>query len=517
MQSRALSFPSALLAVPAITALLAVSSIAGVATAQPPPAPKAGTPGAPGTPGATTAAGAAGALGASGMSTVPAPPTIVINDDMLTPVPAAPKVLSNWKEALGFITSRSTTLATAVQEVVRAEGNARIALAQALPTITGTVSVTGQLITPAPSVATTLPVTVGGQTGSITLPAGGSAPNPIIVGSVTAVQPIIAPRAWYGIRTGSMGVTSAKYAVEDQKRTIFTSVASSIITVFTAERTAETNRISLRSALELVDLTQRQFKLGTATRLDVLRAQQNAATARATLVSGDEALRQAREALGLALGFPEAYGVPASLSLNEIESTLRGICAPGPLEERADIRKAKNDIAIAKRGITDVWLQFAPTAVLTSTASISNVASSIAVSGPPSDHTGSWSIGGVLSIPIWDGGVRYGNLKIAKAQAEETRIALEAALRTATIQVAQSLRGVSVADTERTVSESNRDLARDLAKLTMSSYQLGTATNFDLVNTEQVWRAAELDLIVKEFNVIQAKLAAVLATSNCTY
>ena len=30
------------------------------------------------------------------------------------------------------------------------------------------------------------------------------------------------------------------------------------------------------------------------------------------------------------------------------------------------------------------------------------------------------------------------------------------------------------------------------------SYQLGTAPNFDLVNTEQTWRAAELDVIVKD-------------------
>jgi multidrug efflux system outer membrane protein len=123
----------------------------------------------------------------------------------------------------------------------------------------------------------------------------------------------------------------------------------------------------------------------------------------------------------------------------------------------------------------------------------------------------------VLTVPIWDGGARYGNLRIARAQHEETKIALEAQLRAANIQIAQALRSVGVAEQERAVSENARDLARDLAKLTMSAYQLGTATSFDLVNTEQTWRAAELDLVVKEFQLIQAKLQAVLATSNCTY
>jgi outer membrane protein, multidrug efflux system len=499
MHRRALSCRNSL-AIPALASILTLATLSATASAKPPQVvvPK-GLQGAPGQP----------ALSAP-LAGVPAPPPIVVNDPLLTPVPPAPHILGNWKEALSFIMARSTTLATAVQEVVRAEGNSRIALAAALPTITGAVTVTGQLVTGS------IPASPGLTYMGATLLPGGTATtippvNPTVLASIQAIQPILAPRAWYGIKTGEMGVTSAKLSVDDQKRTIFTGVASSIITVFTAERAAETNRVGLKSALELVDLTERQFKLGTATRLDVLRAQQNAATARATLVSGDEALRQAREALGLALGFNDAYGVPPSLSLNEIETTLQGICAPSPLDERADIKKAKNDIEIAKRGITDVWLQFSPTATLSTTAGIANTQQAT------SDHIGAWNIVGVLTVPFWDGGLRYGNLKVAKAQAEETKITLEAALRTANIQIAQALRSVSVAENERVVSENGRDLARDLAKLTLQSYTLGTATNFDLVNTEQVWRAAELDLIVKEFAVIQAKLAAVLATSNCTY
>jgi hypothetical protein len=46
---------------------------------------------------------------------------------------------------------------------------------------------------------------------------------------------------------------------------------------------------------------------------------------------------------------------------------------------------------------------------------------------------------------------------------------------------------------------------------------VGTGTSFDLVDTAKAQRAAELDLAVKEFQVIQAKLTAVLANSNCTY
>jgi outer membrane protein TolC len=445
----------------------------------------------------------------------PAPPPIEIIDPMLAPMTPAPKVVTNWKQALGMIQTRSTDLAIAVQEVERAEGNVRVALAAALPSLTGTLTVTGQLITGKLPGSPATPVPVIGGPGVVVFPGapGTNVPatNPVVVAQLSAQQPILAPRAWYAIRTAELGVTSNKLTLEDKKRTIFTGVASAIIGVFTAERTAEINRQGLKSALSVLDLTRRQAKLGTATKIDVLRAEQSAATARATLVSGDESLRQARENLGLSLGFHEAYGVPQSISLDEIEGTLKAICAPSPLEDRADIKKLKNDVEIARRGINDVWLQFSPTASISSTGSLQNTTQ--ATSG----HIGAWNIVGLLTVPFWEGGARYGNLRIARAQHEEAKQLLEAATRSANIQITQALRGVAVAEQERNVSENARDLAKELAALTRHAYELGTATNFDLVNTEQTWRTAELDLVVKEFSVVQAKLAAVLAKSNCTY
>jgi outer membrane protein, multidrug efflux system len=490
------------LAIPLLTSLLALAGVVGVAGAQPAPV----SPGPAGArPGAPPPASPAPLEG-------PAPPPIVLNDTMLTPMPQAGKVLNNWKEALQFILARSVDVATAEQEVLRAEGMERIALAAALPTITGTLTVTGQLISGS-SPSTTIMGMAGTTPLTLTVP-GNPLPavNPTVLASINATQPILAPRAWYGIKTAALQTTSNKLALEDKKRTIFVGVATSIITVFTAERTAEVNRSGLRQSLEVLDLTQRQFKLGTATQLDVLRATSNEAAARATLVSGDEALRQSREALGLALGFKEAYGVPPSISLDEIDATIKNICQPTPLEERADIKKARNDIEVARRGITDAWLQFSPTATLATTASISNSAQ-LTADGEP----GAWNIMGVLTIPFWDGGARYGNLKIARVQHEEAKLILEAAIRAADISVQQAVRSVQVAEQERAVSLNARDAAKEISRLTIRSFQLGTETSFDVVAAQQTERAAELDLVVKEFALIQAKLSAVLALSNCAY
>ncbi len=83
--------------------------------------------------------------------------------------------------------------------------------------------------------------------------------------------------------------------------------------------------------------------------------------------------------------------------------------------------------------------------------------------------------------------------------------------------MAQALRSVSVAEQSRQVSEQSRDFAREAARLAQRAYEVGTGTSFDLVDTAQKQRAAELDLAVKEFQVIKARLAALLAASACKY
>ena len=487
----------------ALASLLLLSTSAA---AQPAPAPKApqAAPGAPATGGPATG-GPARAL------------AIEVNDPLLAPVLPAAHVLTSWKEALSFIANRSVDVAVAMQEIQRAEGLARQALALALPSINGTVSLThnfiqgttsgspgfsipGALLSPPQAAPVVIPANP-----SIRLPA-----NPSLLATLTASQPILAPRAWYGIKTADLAVASSRLSVEDKRRTVLAVVASSIVAVFTAERVADINRNGLRSSLERLDLTRRKFRLGDGTKLDVLRAEQDAASTRSTLISGDEALFQSRESLGLALGFPEPYGVPPAISLGDIEQAVAGVCVPGPLDKRADILQAKNDLEVAKRGITDAWLAFSPTAALSTTLTGSN---------QPLLNTKdyAWSISAVLNIPLWEGGARYGTLRIAKAVAEESRLKLEATLRGASFEVAQALRSVGVAEQGRQVSEQSRDLAREASRLAQRAYEVGTGTSFDLVDTAKVQRAAELDLAVKEFTVVKARITALLAASVCNY
>src|SRR5580658_50286 len=117
---------------------------------------------------------------------LPAPPTI--DDPMLAPMPPASRSVSTWEETLELIRARSTDLRTAYDEVVRAEGLTRSALAATLPTIalTGTTTYqTGNY--PILSLVTGRPCAAG-ATACVS-----TAPNPnSFAGQATLTQPLIA-------------------------------------------------------------------------------------------------------------------------------------------------------------------------------------------------------------------------------------------------------------------------------------------------------------------------------------
>lgn len=423
-----------------------------------------------------------------------------MNDPLLTPVPPAANVINDWRKVLTLIASRSADVRIADLEITRAEGLRRQALGRALPAADATASVAQSII---PSEQKTLDASTGA------IKTETSTPTARV--QLTISQPVLAPQLWHGIKTASLGIDSARYSADDRRRVVLAVVASAIVAVVTAERVAEINRVGLKSALERLELTERRARLGTGTKLDVVRAQQDATLARGQIVQGDAGLLQARESLGLSLGSSEAYGVQPSISINEIEQTMKATCTPGRADQRSDVLAAQVDREIAERRITEAKLGFLPTAQVSTTLAYSSEASGL------NDNHGSWSIQGVLSIPIWDGGSRYGEIKSAKAGAEESKLRHEATLRSAEIDVTQAMRGVVVAEQARALSEQTRDLARETARLSQVAFEAGTGTSFDLVESGRRQREAELDLAVREFELIKAKLSALLATANCTY
>jgi outer membrane protein TolC len=407
---------------------------------------------------------------------------------MLQPVPPPKRTLSSWDEAIALLRDRSTDLRLAFDALRQAEAQSRIALAQYLPTINATGTYTHQF-------------------GKISPLNSQDAAN----GNIQAQQEIINAQDFDQISIDKLNEDGSKLSIEDRKRTLALALANQIVSVVTAERAAEINRGGLRVALEQAEITKRKQFLGVANGLDVVRANQNAANARASLVSGDESLREAREALGLAVGIPEETGVAAGIDIDGVAKSAVATCkAVGSIDDRPDIAASRKGLEVAKRNLRNVYLTFLPTINAQSTVSVTSTANTFS----PNPQ---WNIQGVLSIPIWDGGTRYGSLRNARAAEDIAAQQLEAARRQAVIQVQQAQRGLVVAEDTARVAREQRDLAAENDRLTQTAYSVGQGTSLELVTASEAHRQAELNLALQEFGVIKARILAILALATCPW
>jgi outer membrane protein TolC len=413
---------------------------------------------------------------------------------MLNPLPPPHRTVATWDEVLSLVRARSTDLRLAFDEVEKAEGQSRIALAGALTQINATGTLTHNFLQ-----------------GAYPVGDGVNLPYPtrnVVAGQIGLVQPVFAPRAWYAVGTARRAEDAARLTLDDRKRILATDVAGALVAEIAAERVAELNRVGLRQALERLALARRREALGSGSQLDVVRAEQDVDSARAAVVSGDEAARQDREALGLVLGIAEQVGAAPGLSIDGLVSdTGTGCKLVGTVDDRADLRSLRTDVDIAARGVKDVWYQFSPTVNFQSTLSASNDALAI-----PST---TWNIEGVLTIPIWDGGARYGELRQAKAQKDEADQNLIAQRRAVVIQIEQARRAVEVAVDSRKVAVDAEIHARQVDHMTQVGFLKGQGTSLDLVVSAGALRQAQINRALRDFDLVRARIDALLALADC--
>lgn len=473
----AMRFPSA-----SLFCLCLSFSVTAAAQGNPSPTPAQGSPTPP------PAQPAAPAAAATPGVTVPE-----VNDAMLPPVEMPPQVLSNWQQALELVRSRSTSVASAQARVTQAQAQSRQALSSVLPNVSAQGRVTRNLLfarVPAPNGGTErVPEATQWNAG------------------VTLQQSLINLRSWHEIGTSRLQERAAAVDAEDAERLALGALADTIVSVITAERVAEVNRVSLRSNLSTLDLTKKRTLLGAASAVDVLRAEQEVASSRSQLVTGDEALRRAREALGMALGFPEAWGVAPDIKVDQLASDARTVCSPiqAP-DQRSDVRSARMNLDVSERNVSSPSYGRAPSL---------DLVSNLDYNSPSQIRPVTWSIGAVLSVPIFDGGQLGAERSTNLALSEIARQSLTQAERQARLEATQAQRAVQVAQATFEVSRQARDIAAESARLSRIAFVHGTGTSFDLVESARRQREAEIDVTIKEFDIIRAQITALLALSNC--
>jgi len=431
----------------------------------------------------------------------PEPRLPEVDDPMLRPVPPAKHRLASWQQALRLVRAQTSSLRISAAQVEQAAAQSRLALAQALPTLTGTAGIQRHLL-----------LGEGWKQTAAGLDRG-TVPDPATTwnAGLQLRVPVFAPRAWHDTNTAHHAERSARLSVKESERLAIAATADAIVSAVTAERLSEVSRVSLRSGLSTLGLTRRRARVGAAGAFDVLRAEQEVALTRAQIVAADESVRLTREALGLAIGSPEPHGVPPTISLDRLVADAQQSCrVEQSVLNRPDVVAARAQVEVAERNVDSVDWAFFPTVDV-----VSNLDYLSSERRSANNEHVTWSVGALLSWQLYDGGVRYGSRDANRAQLTVAREQLTQVKRVAQVEVVQARRAVRVAEANLNVSRRTRDLAAQSARLARIAFVTGNGTSFDLIDAAKRLREAEIDLTVKEFELIRAKVMALLALATC--
>lgn len=432
-----------------------------------------------------------------------APDSGEVDDAMLLPMARASHVIRDWDHAVELMRERSTAVATKRAQVAGAKALTRGVLAKSLPTIYAEGELRRSLIR-----GTGFGITNEGATRDVLLPQ-----RPTFWrGSVSLRQPVLDVQSWTELETSRIAERVARLDHADSKRIVLAELAETLLSVMTAERIGEISRESLRSNLATVQMMERRTELGVGGDVDVLLAEQEVSRSRSDILQADEGVRRSREALGLTLGDPQEWGVPPDLQVDGILKDLRQLCSTvSSATERSDVRSAQTALDVAAREAKTARYGWIPRLDVVSDFDATNRIFTV------NGRAIQWTVGAILQVPIYDGG-RIGAERHERAARESiAREKLTDVRRRAQLEAAQVRRAAKVAESDYALGVEFRNLAQATLDAARTAFGHGTATGLELLDASRAWKQAELELAIREFALVSARLSAVLVLSNCHF
>jgi len=269
-------------------------------------------------------------------------------------------------------------------------------------------------------------------------------------------------------------------------------VAAAIQEASLREQIAAT-RESVAINTDMLMLLRNQLARGGASRLDIAAQESQLAQVTATLPPLIAQLAQQRDLLAvLAGGFPSADIVERfDLSRLDLPRELPLSLPSKLVEQRPDVRQAEENLHAASAQIGIAVANRLPSLTLTADAGNMALAAGQMLSG----GTGFWTLGTSLAQPVFEGGMLLHRERAARAAyiqaAEQYRSVVLAAFQ----NVADTLNALKQAANSLNAAVAARDAARATLDLTRRQLQSGSVNYLAVLNAEQTYQQARINLV----------------------
>jgi len=323
--------------------------------------------------------------------------------------------------------------------------------------------------------------------------------------NITLSVPLIAPQRWAQWIRSSTNVQVTRAGEQDLRRQIAITAARAYLNIIFLRKQVLVTEQARDNAKAHLDFASARFSGGVGNRIDEVRAAQEYSTDETQLQAVYTALTRSREALGVLIGANEPVDATDDVVLApppSIEDALREAIA-----HRQDILSFEARKRAADESSNLNWTEYAPLITAVFQPFYQNHAT---LTVP---RTG-WQAQLILTIPFYDGGLRYGLGHERAALADEAKVALEGAVRQAQSDVRTSFEALRRADDALKSARSAAELSQEALRLANLAYRAGATTNLEVIDAERRARDAETVAALAEDASRQARLDLLAASGR---
>lgn len=246
------------------------------------------------------------------------------------------------------------------------------------------------------------------------------------------------------------------------------------------------------------------FDQGMATRADVLAVEVKLNEANVDLVKVDNGVSLSRMALAQVCGIP----VDTPLEPADDEPAIaHGGDAPVAIDydmndvysRRDDLRALGYAVKVAEQKSKAEMSAMMPNLAVIGSWEFSNPNM---FNGFRKRFSGAFSVGAMLTIPIWHWGGNYNKYRAARSEALVSRLQLEDAREMVNLQVRQSAYRTREALKTRTMTESNMAKADENLRQARLAFREGMMTSDDVMAAQTAWLKAGSEQVDAEIDVL---------------
>jgi outer membrane protein TolC len=321
--------------------------------------------------------------------------------------------------------------------------------------------------------------------------------------NVVLTVPVFAPKLWAQWSHASDTIDVARVSAIDVRRMVAVAVARAYLTIVAQRRVIDAATRARDTDRAHYEFAHQRLMGGVGNRLDEVRAEQQLHSDEASVEQAYTRLAEDCEALGVLVG----VGGPLDAQEPNLQVTMDPLRAMRDAEHRTDVIAADLRVRSAEHTMRDDWTDYAPYVTAVVQPFYQN---------PPTltlPLTG-WQAQLVLSIPFYDGGLRYGQAKERGVVRDEARAQLDATVRQARSDVRTAFQELRRADAALAAARLAAQLGHQALDLAEMAYRAGAYTNLEVIDAQRTARDADTAVAVAEDGARQARLDILAATGR---